>query len=171
MPNSTTQDRHTGEEHYARANNLAKLKPEEAAREYKLAIENNYDTVELRIQLGRLLTQLKRPAEATEHLRIATQRAKKNWRAHWSLALSLLEAEQFREALVEYNTSRKIDPKLDGLYNYYIGRCLEGMGHYQDALVNYQEFLKHEESISSNAPEIPEVNERIRVIKGKIIQQ
>lgn len=70
----------TGEEHHYKGNNLRQaLEAEEALKEYQLAIENGYDTVELRIELGTLLADpLKRPEEAVEHLRIATERDESN---------------------------------------------------------------------------------------------
>lgn len=168
-PDAVEQDRLSGEDHYARANNMANGEPEGALKEYNLAIEKGYDTVELRIQLGRVLAKyLKRPAEAVGHLHIATQRDEKNWRAHWSLALSLLETERFDEAFTEFTIARGLDPELGGFYGYYIGRALEGMGRYEDALINYREYLEHEERISSNAPEISEVKERIKAIREKM---
>src|SRR5215510_12970704 len=53
------QDKNSGEEHFYRANSFherpGKANAQEALSEYKLAIEKGYDTVEVRIQLGRLL--------------------------------------------------------------------------------------------------------------------
>jgi tetratricopeptide (TPR) repeat protein len=169
LTGSTSQDQLTGQDHYAKGNSLAFGYAEMALKEYKLAIKKGYDTVEVRIALGMLLDkELKRPAEAVEHLRIAAQRDEKSWRAHWSLARALLDAEQFDEAFKEFTRAKKLDPEFDGLYYYYIGRSLEGMGRYADALTNYEEFLKYEKSIAPNAPEIVEVNERIKAIKEKM---
>lgn len=168
-PDGARQDQLSGEDHWARANGLAREDPERALREYRSALDKGYDTVELRIELGGLLmNQLKRPAEAVEHLRVATGRDEKNWRAHWLLAAALLEAERFDEALSEFNISKELDPSLDGYYGYFIGRSLEGMRRYEEALANYQEFLAHEESISPSGPQVREVNERIETIRKKM---
>src|SRR5215475_846577 len=63
------QDKNSGKEHYARANAFDGWPdPQASLREYKLAIEKGYDTVELRIQLGRLLAfGLDQPGEAVAH--------------------------------------------------------------------------------------------------------
>lgn len=99
--NTAGNEQLTAEEHYYKANNLKQaLEAEEVLKEYQLAIENGYDTVELRIELRTLLAgQLNRQEEAVEQLRIAAERDDGNWRAQWPLAQSLLATKQYEEAL------------------------------------------------------------------------
>lgn len=159
----------SGEDHYYRANNLKQaLEADEALKEYHLAIENGYDTVELRIELGTLLAgQLKRYEEAVEELRIAARREEGNWRAHWPLSQALLATKQYDEALTEIEASDRLDPEghADGFYTFYRAKAFDGLERYREALEEYEAFLKHYVEISPGDPDVIEARERIKAIR------
>ena len=161
----------SGEDHYYRANNLKQaLEPEEALKEYDLAIENGYDTVELRIQLGTLLAdQLKRPEEALEQLRIAARRDEGNWRTHWQLAQSLLATREYEEALREIEVADSLDPDghADGFYSFYRAKAFEGLGRYREALREYKGFLKSNDDVG-DTPKVLDARERVTTIRQKL---
>lgn len=165
------QEQLSGEQHYGKANSLAAgLEAEAALREYDCAIEKGYDTVELRIQLGRLLAQqLNRHKEAIEQLRIAVQRDETNWRAHWPLAQSLLNTKQYDKALKELQISKQLDleGKSEGFYFYYTAIALDGLGRYEEALKDYETFLERAKKIEPNSPRVDEVKARVEIIKER----
>lgn len=161
----------SGEDHYYRANNLKQaLEPEEALKEYHLAIENGYDTVELRIQLGTLLAgQLKRPEEAVEQLRIAARRDEGNWRTHWPLAQSLLAIKEYEEALREIEVADTLDPEghADGFYLFYRAKALDGLQRHAEAFEEYQAFLKSNDDVG-DTPKVLDARERVKIIRQKL---
>jgi tetratricopeptide (TPR) repeat protein len=161
----------SGEDHYYKANNLKEaLEPEEALKEYRLALESGYDTVELRIELGSLLAgPLKRQDEAVEQFRIATQRAQGDWRAHWPLAQSLLDTKQYDEALREIEVADGLDPEghADGFYLFYRAKALDGLERYREALEEYEAFLKRNDDIG-DTPKVHDARERVRNIRREL---
>jgi tetratricopeptide (TPR) repeat protein len=143
------QDKGSGEEHFYRANwfheGLGKAKAQAALREYKLAIEKGYDTVEVRIQLGRLLAfRLDQPGEAVSHFRIALERDPNNWRIHFPLAQILLQLQQYQEALKEIKESQRLDKdgRANGFYFDYLAKAYDGLGESKEALRYYGMALK-----------------------------
>lgn len=170
--NRQANEKMSGEDHYYSANNLKQaLEPEEALKEYHLAIENGYDTVELRIQLGTLLAgQLKRHEEAVEQLQIAARRDEGNWRAHWPLAQSLLATKQYDEALKEIEIADSLDPEghADGFYTLYRARALDGLTRYAEALREYQSFLEHYREIIPKDADVVEARQRVKAIKEQL---
>ena len=175
-PNSTAnaqgKEQMSGEDHYYTANNLKQaLEADEALKEYHLAIENGYDTVELRIELGTLLAgQLKRQEEAVEVLRIAARRDEGNWRTHWPLAQALLATKQYDEALREIAVAESLDAegRADGFYTFYRAQAFDGLAQYPEALKEYQSFLEHYGEISPKEPNVLEARERIKTIKERL---
>lgn len=161
----------SGEDHYYKANNLKQaLEPEEALKEYRLAMESGYDTVELRIQLGLLLAgPLKRLEEAVEQFRIAALRDEGNWRAHWPLAQSLLDIKQYDEALREIEVADRLDPEghADGFYFFYRAKGLDGLERHREALEEYEAYLKRNDHIG-DTPEVLDARERVRTIRRKL---
>lgn len=170
-PNPQGNEQISGEDHYYKANNLKQaLEPEEALKEYHLAIENGYDTVELRIQLGTLLAgQLKRPEEAVEQLRIAARRDEGNWRTHWPLAQSLLAIKEYEEALREIEVADTLDPEghADGFYLFYRAKALDGLQRHAEALEEYQAFLKSNDDVG-DTPKVLDARERVKIIRQKL---
>lgn len=174
-PNSTDprQEQLSGEAHFYRANglNYGAGKPEAALKEYNLAIENGYDTNELRMEMGRLLArQLHRPEEAIEQFRIVIQRDETEWRAHWPLAKLLLETKQYDEALKELEISKQLDSEgnSNGFYAYYTALALDALGRYDEALKDYEAFLERAKKIEPNSSRADEVKARVEAIKEKL---
>jgi tetratricopeptide (TPR) repeat protein len=168
--NQTDPRKLSGEEHWVRGNILRdQAEYEGAVREYKLAIANGYDTNELRTEMGRILArQLHHHEEAIEQFRIAIQRDEKDWRAHWSLAQSLLETKLYDEALRELEIAKRLDPANTsrGFYTYYTAKALDGLGRYDEALKDYQAFLERAKKVEPNSPRVREVRARVEEIKG-----
>lgn len=166
-----SNERLSGEDHYYRANNLKQaLEPEEALKEYDLAIENGYDTVELRIQLGTLLADpLNRPEEAVEQLQIAARRDEGNWRTHWPLAQSLLATKEYEQALIEIQVADSLDPEghADGFYLFYTAKAFEGLERYAEALKQYEAFLKSNDDVG-DTPKVLEARDRVRALHQKL---
>lgn len=169
--NQTNPKKLSGEEHWV-AGNIARdmAEYEKAVKEYQLAIENGYDTNELRTELGIVLDHyLRRPEEAANHFRVAIERDEKDWRAHWSLANSLLETKQYDEALRELEIVKRLDPQntSSGFYAYYTAKALDGLGRTDEALEQYEVFLERAKKVEPNSPRVREVRARVEVIKGK----
>ena len=162
----------SGEEHWIRGNRLrAETKYEEAVKEYQLAIEKGYDSNWVRTELGMVLDHyLHRPEEAIKHFRVAIGRDENDWRAHWSLANSLLETKQFDEAWRELQIVKRLDPKntAAGLYIYATAKALDGLDRTDEALKEYEAFLKRAEKLEPNSPRVREVRTRVQILKGKL---
>jgi len=170
-PPAGSQSQKSGEDHFAEANILRdRGKYEEAVQEYKLAIANGYDTNWLRTELGRVLARyLHRDEEAVEEFRVAIQRDKNDWRAHWLLSESLLETKKYDEALQELQVAKQLDAegRSNGFYDYYTAEAFDGLGRYDEALKDYQAFLKRAEKVEPNSPRVREVRARVKILKGK----
>lgn len=170
--NPAKGDLRSGGDHYGQANYLkGGHESEEALKEFNLAIENGYDTVDLRIDLGELLwDQLNRKEEALEQFRIAAQRDQSHFRAHSRLAQSLLVTRQYDEALRELEIVRRLDPDQDaeGFYSYETATALDGLERYDEALKEYEIFLLHFGKISPKDPDVLKARERIRAIKEQL---
>lgn len=162
----------SGEEHFSKANSLKDShSSKEALSEYYLAIENGYDTVELRIEMGELLAdRLNRHEEAIEQFRIAVQREGTNWRAHWPLAKSLLISKKYDEALSELQIVKHLDPEgnSEGSYMYHTAKALDGLAQYAEALKEYEAFLKHADKIRPGGPDVIDAEERVRAIREQL---
>ncbi len=162
----------SGEAHWGKANSLRDSGRYEAAvKEYNLAIDNGYDTNEVRTEMGIVLAYyLHRHEEAIEQFRIAIQRDETDWRAHWSLTQSLLETQQYKEALNELEVVKRLDPENTsrGFYTYYTAKALDGLGKYYEALKDYEAFLKRAEKIEPNSSRVNEVKARVEAIKGSL---
>jgi tetratricopeptide (TPR) repeat protein len=168
---SKQQDKNSGERHFYRANSLhespGKADAQAALREYKLALENGYDTVEVRIQLGRLLAfRLDQQSEAVAHFRIARERDPHNWRTHFPLAQTLLHLQQYQEALKEIKESQRLDKhgRADGFYFYYIAKAYDGLGESREALRYYGLALKRAKRVEPGSAKVKEIAERINVL-------
>lgn len=169
--NRPNKRRLSGSDHYGQANYLkGGHESEEALKEFNLAIENGYDTVDLRIDLGELLNdQLNRKEEAIEQFRIAARRDNRNWRAHWPLAQSLLATKRYKEALKEIRIADLLDPEghADGFYFFYRAKALDGLNRYAQALGQYEAYLKSHDDVG-DTPNVLEARDRIKAIKGKL---
>jgi tetratricopeptide (TPR) repeat protein len=135
-----------------------------------LAIANGYDTNWLRTELGRVLARyLHRDEEAIEQFRVAIQRDKNDWRGHWLLSESLLETKKYDEVLKELQVAKQLDAdgRSNGFYDYYTAKAFDGLGRYDEALKDYQAFLKRAEKVEPNSPRVREVRARVEVLKGK----
>jgi tetratricopeptide (TPR) repeat protein len=133
-----------GSKYYAAGNRNSYSNPELAVEQYKKAIAEGYDTVELRLSLGKVLQILKRPEEAFEQYRAAIQMDGENSRPHFALALALLNSERYEEALREFEIVKELDAedyKL-GLFSDHIAKCLDYLGRYEDALEEYDAALR-----------------------------
>jgi tetratricopeptide (TPR) repeat protein len=166
---AVSQSQKSGEDHFAEANILRdRGKYEEAVQEYKLAIANGYDTNWLRTELGRVLARyLHRHEEAIEQYRFAIQRDKNEWRAHSLLSDSLLETKQYDEALKELQISKQLDAqgRSNGFYDYYTAKAFDGLGRYDEAVKDYQAFLKRAEKEEPNSPRVREVKARLEALQ------
>jgi tetratricopeptide (TPR) repeat protein len=165
------QGKNSGEEHFYRANwfheSLGKAEAQAALREYKLAIEKGYDTVELRIQLGRLLAfRLDQPGEAVTHFRIALDRDPNNWRIHFPLAQILLQLQQYQEALKEIKESQRLDKdgRANGFYFDYLAKAYDGPGESKEALRYYRLALKRGQKVEPRSSKVKDITERINVL-------
>jgi tetratricopeptide (TPR) repeat protein len=162
----------SGADHYGQANYLkAGHESEEALREYQLAIESGYDTADVRVGLGDLLRdQLNREDEAIEQFRIAVQRDKSHFGAHSRLAQSLLSTEQYDEALRELNIVKRLDPEqaAEGFYAYQTAKALDGLGRYDEALTEYEQFLANFSTISPLDPDVLQARDRIKAINERL---
>lgn len=133
-----------GYRYYVMGNRNSDINPERAAEQYKTALKKGYDTVELRLRLGRLLRLLKRPEEAFEHYRAATRIDAEDMRPHLSLAHALLDARRYEEALGEFEFVKKLSPeeyKL-GMFSDDIGKSLDALERYEEALKEYEASLR-----------------------------
>jgi len=169
--NQTNSKKLSGEEHWV-AGNIARASAEyeKTVTEYQLAIENGYDTNDVRIELGIVLDHyLHRPEEAATQFRVAIERDEKDWRAHWSLANALLETQQYDEALRELEIVKQLDPQntSNGFYAYYTAKASDGLGRTNEALEEYEVFLERAKKVEPNSPRVREVRARVEVIKGK----
>jgi len=155
----------SGEDHWVRGNVLRdEGKYEEASREYELAIDQGYDDSTIRIELGLILEHyLGRPSEAMSHYRVAIQRDPGDWSAHWSLARALCDAKNYDEALTELETSKQLDPegRTDGFYTYYTGKTFDALGRRDEALTEYEAFLKRARIVEPESPRVREVRARV----------
>lgn len=160
--------RSSGEDHYYKGNSHYESHDLEAAlSEYRLAIANGYDNVELRIQLGTLLTRLGRDDAAIEEYRVGIKYDRKNWRAHWGLALVLLGMHRHGEALEELTISRRLDPNEN--YDFEMGQALEGLGREREALKHYEAYLAwYGKAWPPYPPRVRDAMERVEVIKTRL---
>ena len=129
---------------YIAGNANSSSKPERAVEHYNAAIREGYDTVELRLKLGGALEQLKRPEEAFAHYRAAIRMGEEDARPHLFLAYALMRSGRFEEALVEFEAVKRLaagEYKL-GLFSDYIGKCLDSVGRFNDALKEYELSLR-----------------------------
>jgi tetratricopeptide (TPR) repeat protein len=135
----------SGEDHYNLATELSHDRQgDEALKEYNLALQAGYDTADLRVELGLLLSdQLKRYPEACEQLRIAAAREPTNWRAHWGLGKSLPLDGRYEEALAELTIAEQLDPygQSHGFYDFHKAKALDSLQRYKEALTEYELFL------------------------------
>jgi tetratricopeptide (TPR) repeat protein len=139
-----------------------------------LAIANGYDTNWVRTELGRILARhLRRHEEAIDEFRVAIQRDKNDWRAHWSLSESLLQMKQYNEALKELQMAKGLDAegRSNGFYDYYTAKALDGLGRYNEAVQDYEAFLKRAEKVESNSPRVREVKARVEALQKRKHQQ
>jgi tetratricopeptide (TPR) repeat protein len=132
-----------GKRYYVRGNGNSYRHPDQAIEYYKLAVENGFDTVDLRIEMGILLRQLKRYEESAEQLRVAVQMDECDVRAHLSLAYTLLAGGAHADALKEFELLKDLDRRdyEDGLLSIYLGDCLYELGRYGEALKEYRRVL------------------------------
>lgn len=154
-----------GSKHYAAGNRNSYSNPERAAEQYKTAIAEGYDTVELRMSLGRVLRILKRPEEAIEQYRAAILMDGEDSRPHFVLARALLDGGRYEEALGEFEIVKELDAedyKL-GIFSDHIAACLDHLGRYEDALKEYEAALR---CGCSGEPEEKFLKRRIDEIKA-----
>jgi len=164
-----SRSQRSGEDHFAEANILRdRGKYEAAVQEYKLAIANGYDTNWVRTELGRILARYPgRHEEAIDEFRIAIERDKNDWRAHWSLSESLLQTKRYDEALKELQMAKSLDAegRSNGFYDYYTAKALDGLDRYDEALQDYEAFLKRAESVEPNSPRVRELRARLKALQ------
>jgi tetratricopeptide (TPR) repeat protein len=163
----------SGEDHYHLANDLSHdRQADEALAEYNLALQAGYDTADLRIELGLLLTdQFKRYPEACDQFRIAAQREPDNWRAHWPLAQTLMLDGRYEEALAELAIAEQLDPygQSHGFYDFHKAKAFDSLQRYKEALTEYELFLHRYERVSPrDSADVLESKERVRVITEQL---
>lgn len=166
--NTTLKKEATGAEHFGRANGLKYGGEGEAALiEYNLAIKTGFDTSELRYELGELFeNNLKRSDEAIEQYRIAVQHNPAYWRGHWALAQMYLKTEQYSEALSELQIVKRLDSKGVSTDDYalFTAKAFDGLKRYDQALKDYEAYLKRNDKITPNSSEILNVRKRVNEI-------
>jgi tetratricopeptide (TPR) repeat protein len=89
-----------------------------------------------------------------------------NYAAHANLATALDELKDYEAALAEYRWLSRAKPDLGAVY-YFIGRDLDLIGEYEQALGAYETFLARADA-SANKEEIERVNLRLPPLRRQI---
>lgn len=153
-----------GHKYYILGNGNSFRKPERAVEYYRTAIENGYDTADLRVELGKLLYRLERYEESAEHYRAAVEMDGKDVRARLGLAYGLLARGRHQEALEEFEVLKAIAPEdyRAGILSSHIGACLEAVGRYEEALKEYEAALRCD---CHDAADEERIRSRVETIK------
>ncbi len=112
------------------------------------------------------LVQARRFAEAVPLLRKVLAVAPDTYAAHANLATALDELKQYDAALIEYQWVNHAKPDLAGVY-YFIGRDLDLIGEFTQALAAYETFLARAD-VQANKDEIERVNLRLPSLRNQI---
>lgn len=112
------------------------------------------------------LVQARRFTEAVPLLRKVIAIAPDTYAAHANLATALDELKQYDAALSEYQWVSRARPDLAGVY-YFIGRDLDLVGEFAQALAAYETFLARADA-PANKDEIERVNLRLPSLRRQI---
>jgi tetratricopeptide (TPR) repeat protein len=133
-----------GARYYVLGNGNSARNPERAVEYYKTAVENGYDTLELRLSMGILLRILERYEESAKQLRIAIQMDESDSRPHLSLAYTFVLSGRREDAIKEFEILKEVatEDYNDGIFSLDIGDCLYELGRYEEALKEYRAVLR-----------------------------
>lgn len=84
-------------------------------------------------------------------------------RKHFNAGRTFYDAEQYENALTEFEAARRVKahPALD----YNIARCLDRLERYQPAIEAYQRY------IATNPADVEEMRQRVEVLKQRLLEQ
>lgn len=131
----------SGAEHLARGLALESVDPEQAMVAYRRAVAARPDLSDAHNNLGRLLHERGRLADAEVHYRRALEI--EPIALHWyNLGVLLEDGDRFDEAIDAYRQALGLDDRLqEGHQN--IARLLELRGHRTGAIVDLQAAVRH----------------------------
>ncbi|MER3427115.1 MAG: hypothetical protein C4334_03295 [Pyrinomonas sp.] len=133
---------------------------------YRRAAELEPNNVAYIVGYGAALVQARRFAEAVTVLRSALAVDSANYAAHANLAAALDELKLYDQALIEYEWIRRARPDV-AITDYFIGRALDLLGRYEEALAAYERFLARADE-KRNALEIERVKLRLPRLREQI---
>jgi tetratricopeptide (TPR) repeat protein len=131
----------SAEDWFQRGNALEARSKAAAEAAYRRAIELAPDYADPYLNLGAMLCDSGRCAEAVELYRAAVQRAPAEALLHFNLAVALEDLARNDEALASYEACLRLAPKLaDAHYN--AARLHELSGHRSQAIRHYSEYRR-----------------------------
>jgi len=135
------QSEDTAADCFARAMTLEATDRAGAERAYRRAIAAAPRFVDPYLNLGVMLCEDGRCAEAIDLYRHAVAHAPEEALLHFNLAIALEDAKRMDEALAAYRACMRLDPKFaDAHYN--AARLHELLGHPKDAIRHYSEYRR-----------------------------
>jgi tetratricopeptide (TPR) repeat protein len=150
---------------------LIRTEPERALEQYLAAAKLEPGRVSHRIGVGGALVRLRRMAEAVAVLRSALAMNPADdvaYYAHTNLGTALYEMNDFGGAVPEFSwiLEHQQDEKRVPITLYFLGICFDRLGHYDQALKVYQQFL--EKATNVNQLEIDKVRLRLPILQKQI---
>jgi tetratricopeptide (TPR) repeat protein len=110
---------------------------EEALQAYSLAGHSNVDPARLCLLRAQVFDQQKKPAEAVQSLREATQLRPADWEAHDRLGLELAVQGKFQEAGLEFEAVVRLRPE-QAESHLNLGIALARQGRYEEAIAHLE---------------------------------
>ena len=118
-------------------------RPEEAARHFARALDLGATDAGLHLALGRALAFADRDDEAVAALKTAAELAPATDEAHYELAMALMRADEYRDALAEFTLVQHVDYNRASLYfemqayaHYQLGQPDQARAAIQQAKLN-----------------------------------
>lgn len=139
------EEKLTAEEWYALGCDLEVSSPEEAQDAYRRALELNPHYADAHVNLGRLLHEAGRVADAATHYRLALKANPQHATAAFNLGIAFEDLERNSEALSAYEQAIRADPTLADAY-YNLARLYEKLGRRAAALRylgKYRRLVEH----------------------------
>lgn len=127
------EEKLTADEWYALGFDLEVTSPEEARDAYRRALELDPHHADAHVNLGRLLHEAGRVADAAAHYRLALDADPDHATAAYDLAIALEDLGRYSEAISAYQQAIRADPEMADAY-YNLARLYEKMGKRAAAL-------------------------------------
>ncbi len=127
------EEKLTADEWYALGFDLEVTSPEEARDAYRRALELDPRHADAHVNLGRLLHETGRVADAAAHYRLALDADRAHATAAFNLGIALEDLGRYSEAVSAYRQAIRADPTMADAY-YNLARLYEKLGKKAAAL-------------------------------------